>query len=134
MQIKRETDYAIRSVLYLCGLKENGTAMVDEISRAMHIPKSFTAKILQKLVRSGIILSYQGVNGGFSVAKKPAEITLLDVFVAIEGPLALNVCLESGKGCDLSSNCRVHPFWFRIRDSIESTFRDLTFDMFLEKK
>ncbi len=132
MQIKRETDYAIRCVFYLCGLKEGETAMVDEISGAMDIPKSFTAKILQKLTRAGIVSSFQGVKGGFMIARKPAEISLLDVIVTIEGPLALNVCLESETACNLSRKCRIHPFWFRIRSSMENAFRDLTFDQFMK--
>lgn len=133
MQIKRETDYAIRCIFYLCCLPEDRTAMVDEISGEMDIPRSFTAKILQKLVHSGYVISFQGIKGGFRIARKPSDISLLDIVVAIEGPLALNLCLESEEACNLSSNCRVHPYWFRIRKSVENVFRELTFDRFIEK-
>lgn len=132
MQIKRETDYAIRCVFYLCGLKGDGIAMVDEISTAMDIPKSFTAKILQKLTRAGLVTSFQGVKGGFKVAKNPEMISLLDVIVTIEGPMALNVCLDSEKECNLSKKCKIHPFWFLIRNRVENVFKDLTFDQFLK--
>ena len=132
MQIKRETDYAIRCVFYLCGLKGEGIAMGDEISAAMEIPKSFTAKILQKLSRSGIVTSFQGVKGGFKIAKEPDKISLLDVVVAIEGPLALNVCIDTEKACNLSMRCKIHPFWFQIRSGVEKVFQDLTFDKFLD--
>jgi len=132
MQIKRETDYAIRCVFYLCGLKDDGISMADEISAAMDIPKSFTAKILQKLTHAGIVTSFQGVKGGFKIARKPEKISLLDVIVVIEGPLALNVCIDSNKECNLSSKCKIHPYWFQIRSGVENVFRDLTFDQFLK--
>ncbi|RMG73971.1 MAG: transcriptional regulator, partial [Nitrospirae bacterium] len=51
MQITRETDYAIRCILYLAG-KEGGTAVVGDISEAQQVPKTFAAKIMQKLQRA----------------------------------------------------------------------------------
>jgi Rrf2 family protein len=132
MQIKRETDYAVRCVYYLCAKGDDGIAMVDEIAAAMSVPRSFAAKILQKLTRAGIVTSHQGVKGGFRLAKSPHQISMLDIITVIEGPLALNVCLESKKACGLSPNCRVHPFWFAVRSGVEKLFADLTFDRFLE--
>jgi Rrf2 family protein len=132
MQIKRETDYAVRCILYLCGRKDGVISMADEISSAMNVPKSFASKILQKLSRAGIVASHQGVKGGFSIARKPRDISLLDIVTVIEGPLALNICLESHRACDLSEGCPVHPFWFKIRSGVEELFRNLTFDKLLK--
>jgi Rrf2 family protein len=126
MQIKRETDYAIRCVFYLAG-KEAEVVMLDEIASAMEIPKSFAAKILQKLVRSGIVSSFQGVKGGFRLARLADEISLYDVMQVIEGPIVLNVCTEDSKACDLSRACKVHPFWVKVRNEVETVFRGVTF-------
>lgn len=126
MQIKRETDYAIRCVYYLAG-RERDLVMVDEIAQEMAIPKSFAAKILQKLVRAGLVASHQGVKGGFRLAKAPEEISFYDVMLVTEGPLSMNVCTEDRKSCDLSRTCKVHPFWFRVRQEVEDVFRRVTF-------
>jgi len=126
MQIKRETDYAIRCVYYLAG-KEQDVVMMDEIAAEMEIPKSFAAKILQKLVRAGIVSSFQGIKGGFRLARAADEITLYDVIRVIEGPLSLNVCTEDAAACDLSRSCKVHPFWVRVREQVETVFRGITF-------
>lgn len=126
MQIKRETDYAIRCVYYLAG-KETEVVMQDEISSAMGIPKSFAAKILQKLVRAGIVSSFQGVKGGFRLAVPAEEISLFDVMRVIEGPIVLNVCTENSKACDLSKACKVHPFWVQVRQQVEAVFQGITF-------
>ena len=106
--------------------------MVDEIARKMHSPKSFLAKILQKLARADIVKSYRGVKGGFQLARKPREITLLDVIEAIQGPVVMNICALDKKMCRLSNTCTIHPVWVDVRKQVEKmltkkTFASLTF-------
>ena len=126
MEITRETDYAIRCVLYL-SRQERTIIMVDEISRAMSIPKSFLAKILQKLGKAGIVTSFRGVKGGFRLAKKPKQITLLDIIEAIEGTAAMNRCALDASLCNLSSVCTVHPVWVELRKKVEEYLRKIDF-------
>jgi Rrf2 family protein len=118
MLVTRETDYAVRTVLYLARERDRNTN-VTEIAREMHIPKSFLAKILQRLVRHHILHSTRGVNGGFMLAKKPSDITLLAVLEAIQGPAGINVCAIDSKRCRMSSTCSVHPVWVEIRKEVE---------------
>ena len=68
LQIRRETDYAIRCLYFLSG-KKDAVVMVDEIAREMRIPKTFLAKILQRLAKAGFVQSYVGVKGGFILQK-----------------------------------------------------------------
>ncbi len=125
MLVTREADYAVRTVLYL-GKNLDRTISVTEIARAMHIPKSFLAKILQRLVRSDILLSTRGVKGGFRLAKRPTEISLLAVMEAIQGPAGINVCAIDSKKCRLSSTCSVHPVWVDIRKEVEKRLQKQT--------
>jgi Rrf2 family protein len=118
MLVTRETDYAVRCVLYLAQDKDQ-VASVGEIADQMHIPKSFLAKILQRLVREGIVESIRGVNGGFRLLRSPAQITLLEVLTAIQGVAPVNSCAIDKRRCNLSSRCGVHPVWIEIRREIE---------------
>ncbi len=122
MQITRETDYAIRCVTFLVA-RQDQVVMVDEIASENFIPKSFLSKILQKLVRSGIVKSYRGVKGGFQLAREPKDISLLDVVEATEGPLSINTCAIDSKNCGLSGRCPVHPIWVEIRKSVEESLK-----------
>lgn len=131
MQITRETDYAIRCVLYLSYLPDNVT-MLDEIAKERKIPKSFLAKILQKLARAKIVKSFRGIKGGFRLAKKPREITLLDVIEVIEGPVAMNKCAINKKICSLSNSCSVHPVWVEIRKDVEKRLRQQNFEKLIK--
>ncbi len=125
MLVTRETDYAVRTVLYLA---RNGgkRVSVTEIAQAMQIPKTFLAKLLQRLVKQHLLISARGVNGGFQLARKPSEITLLDVMEVMQGPAAINVCaIDSGR-CGLSISCTVHPVWVDIRKEVEKRLNKVT--------
>lgn len=131
MQLTREGDYGIRSVLYLARQPYKKISFVTEISEQYKIPRSFLAKILQKLVKAKIVRSYRGVKGGFSLARLAKDITVFDVLEAIEGKLAMNLCLSDKKKCDFSKNCPISPVWANVQSKVvevlkKSNFEDLS--------
>ncbi len=132
MQITRETDYAIRCVHYL-SMKRGTVTMVEEVSREMCIPRSFLAKILQKLSKASIVKSYRGVKGGFELARDPGKITLLDVIEAIQGPVAMNVCALDERLCDFSSTCSIHPVWVEVRREVEKMLKKKNFEKLMSR-
>jgi Rrf2 family protein len=125
MLITRETDYAVRTVLYLARNSERRVS-VTEIAQEMKIPKTFLAKLLQRLVKQHLLLSSRGITGGFQLARKPAEITLLDILEIMQGPASINVCAIDAKRCALSSKCTVHPVWVEIRKEVERKLSKVT--------
>ncbi len=133
MLVTRETDYAVRCVVYLAK-EQDRIASVSEIAEQMHIPKSFLAKILQQLVREGIVESIRGVNGGFRLLKKPDHITLLEVLTAIQGIAPVNICAIDERLCSMSSHCGVHPVWLEIRREIERRLATRSISSLLETR
>jgi Rrf2 family protein len=125
MLITREADYAVRCVLYLAGNTERSSS-AGEIARAMSVPKTFLAKILQKLHLAHLVASVRGAGGGYRLARRPEDVTLLDVVSAIQGPVAINLCAVEGEKCGLSSTCTVHPVWTRLRGEVEDELRKVT--------
>ena len=67
---------------------------------------------------AGMIRSVRGVNGGFHIAMKPEEITLLDVVEVMEGPLSIVDCVSAPKRCKLSENCAPREVWCKLNDDI----------------
>lgn len=126
MVVTREADYAIRCVLYLAE-HDGQISMVEGIAKEMHIPRSFLAKILQKLARASVVKSFRGVKGGFQLAKSPSEISLLDVVEAIEGEVAMNICALHRNSCDRSATCPVHPAWVEIRRDFRKMLKKYNF-------
>lgn len=133
MQITRQADYAIRCVLYLAE-HPNEVKVVNEIASSKSIPKVFLAKILQKLSKAGIVRSYKGVKGGFELAKRPKDITLLDVIEAIDGPVAMNICAIDKRLCNMSNQCSVHPVWVQLRQDTERKLRKYSIDRLINKR
>ncbi len=132
MLVTRETDYAVRCILYLARDEDQVTS-VSEVARRMHIPKTFLAKILQRLVRAGLVESIRGMNGGFRLAKKPSAISLLDIMAAIQGPAGINVCAVESKKCRLSTTCAVHPVWVELRREVDKRLREKTIAQLIDR-
>jgi Rrf2 family protein len=127
MLVTRETDYAVRCILYLAK-DDDQVSSVTEVSKNMQIPKTFLAKIFQRLVRAGLVESIRGMNGGFRLAKKTSAISLLDIMMAIQGPAGINVCAVNSKKCRRSSTCSVHPVWVELRKEVDKRLREQTID------
>ena len=106
--------------------------MVDKIAAEMRIPRTFLAKILQKLVKGGVVKSFRGAKGGFQLDRTPEKITLLDVIEAVECPVGMNVCSIDNKNCALSVKCVIHPAWISVRSEVEEILKKRTFADFLK--
>jgi Rrf2 family protein len=132
MYITRKADYAIRCVLFLS--REAGRIIsANEISQSAFVPKSFLAKILQRLSKTGIVRSTQGIAGGFQLARPPDEVNLFEVIEAVQDPSALNICAINRHKCNLSSACAVHPIWVQIMEELEERLRNETFAKLIGK-
>lgn len=105
MRLTKGTDYGIRGVLYLAMQPEDKVTLLHEIAESQAIPENYLAKIFQDLAKGGLVRSHRGARGGFSLARAPSEITLLDVIEALQGPLALAPCLDARQGCSCHSTC-----------------------------
>jgi Rrf2 family transcriptional regulator, iron-sulfur cluster assembly transcription factor len=115
MELTRKAEYAIRGMLYLARLQDRQSAMIDEVARAMLVPRSFLAKIFQELSVKGLIKSYKGQGGGVALARPCESITLGEIVEAIEGPIMPNTCLMGDEACGFKPTCPVHPVWRRLQ-------------------
>ena len=124
--ITREADYAIRCVLYMSAA-EGKLTNVKEIAEPMEIPQSFLAKILQKLLKAGLVESVRGAGGGFKLMKKPSDINLHEVVVAIDGTMSLNRCVDDPASCELSHDCVMHPIWQDVSEELAELLKKKDF-------
>ncbi|NIQ95397.1 MAG: Rrf2 family transcriptional regulator [Desulfuromonadales bacterium] len=132
MLITRATEYAIRALLYLAKHPQGEIVLKKDICRAQDITPAFLTKILQPLIKAGVVGSQRGVGGGFYLLKDPSEVSLLDILEAQEGPLALNQCLEHDKTCERQQTCGVHGAWKEIRDEMSTVLERFDFARLVE--
>lgn len=127
MLITRATEYAIRALLYLAKQPKGEIILKKDICQTQDITPAFLTKILQPLIKGGIVGSQRGVGGGFFLLKDPEEITLLDVVMAEEGPLHLNHCIAQAGICVKDVFCPVHGAWHQIRKDFMATLSRYSF-------
>ena len=127
MKITREADYAIRIVSYLS--KQTTIVGAKQISEETDITQRFALKILRKLCISGILKSYKGNTGGYTLNKLPAEINMVEVIEAIEGKIAINECLESDFDCNKAGcSCATRKAFMSANEILVEALSQKTFD------
>lgn len=87
MKISRSTGYGLLAAGYLVKNKDKGAVLSQDIAKEYNIPLEYLLKILQQLVRANVLRSKRGPRGGFSLARPPQKITMLQVIEAVEGPM-----------------------------------------------
>jgi Rrf2 family protein len=132
--ISRETDYAARVVLHLSLEGEGARATAQQIASERLIPKALVRRVVTRLAAAGIIQTTRGSEGGIELARPAAEISLLHVVEAMEGPLALNRCAVEPHTCPLSPACSVHEAWCRAKDIIRLHLDQITFEQLAGNK
>jgi Rrf2 family protein len=135
MLITRASEYAILSLIVLS--KANSPMDSETLSRELSISKSFLAKILQALAKDGILKSFKGVNGGFSLAKAPIDINMLMVMLSVEGKApAVFECAPSVSDCpsNKAEICSIWPFLNKLQGKIDSFLSNLTLSDLLEEE
>ena len=118
MKLSRTVAYAVRATLQLAQLEAEGPVPCSKLASAGKMPERFLLQILRNLVTHGILRSTRGVDGGYSLVRPAASISLLEVIEAIEGPY--DSSLEMGEGLSIDSQTKLQD----ALDSVTSTTRN----------
>ncbi len=120
MKLGRESAYAIEGLIALA-IKPLGSVMLlRDIAQARRVPRSFLAKIFQKLARAGIVDSSRGRVRGYSLARRPKEIRVKEIVLAVEGADFFDRCIFWSDRCSDSNPCPLHDRWARVRKKMVS--------------
>ena len=136
MKISRKSDYALRAIVHIATHVEKDRCSINTIAESERIPRDFLAKILKELAHTEILKSYQGVHGGYQLARSAAKISVLDVIEAMDGPLGLNLCVQGEHGCDCEEKdkCPMYPFWVKAQKQVRSLLKNQTMAKFTKRK
>ncbi len=123
MQLTRAADYAIRVMIHLAGMPQGARASRADLAEVAECPEQFLSKVLQSLTRSGLVISHRGNTGGFELPRVHRTASLLQVVEAIEGPIRLNICLESERGCQRQDHCASFPIWAEAQQAMVNVLK-----------
>jgi Rrf2 family protein len=126
LRLSKKADYALMAMKHLAQKRYAASASAREIAEQYDIPIELMAKVLQRLVRTGLLTSQQGTRGGYTLSRSSSTVSVADVIQAIDGPFTVTACSTENKDCDQFGKCSVRdPLW-RIREKIVEALGTVT--------
>jgi Rrf2 family protein len=126
LRLSKKADYALMAMKHLAQKPTVCSSSAREIAEAYDIPIELMAKVLQRLVRTGLLVSTQGTRGGYTLSRTPGAISVADVIQAIDGPFTVTACSTEKNSCEQYGKCNIRdPLW-QIRERIVAALGTVT--------
>ncbi|OGQ47001.1 MAG: hypothetical protein A3H42_01170 [Deltaproteobacteria bacterium RIFCSPLOWO2_02_FULL_46_8] len=145
MKFTTKTEYGLVCLIYMAGLGSGHTVTIKEIVKSERFSAAYIEKILQKLRAANIVVSHQGKQGGFALAKKPSQITLKEIIEALEGGSTFEVnhntfgvfcnpLIRERIVCTHFSMCGLRPVWNRTKELLDHFYGSVTLEMIAKEE
>jgi FeS assembly SUF system regulator len=126
IRLSKLTDYAVVMLSHMAA-RPGEVYTASRLAERSAVPEPTTAKILKLLTRAGILVSQRGSAGGYELARPAADISVAEIIVALDGPIALAACVEgSADHCGVESLCSMRGNWNRVNRAIRSALETIT--------
>jgi len=132
MKFTTKTEYGVICLIFMARNKEREVMTVRDIVRDEKLSTTYLEKILQKLKQAGIVISHQGKQGGYSLARRPSEITFKQIVDAVEGSTFDVYCepaIRDSITCNHFGMCGLRPIWEKSKKLLDGFYASLTLDM-----
>ena len=126
MRLSSLADYAV--VMMSAAARHCGQSRINaaQLAEETGIPVPTVQKLVSKLSSAGLLRSVRGAGGGFKLARPAAAVTLADIIEAVEGPIAMTACVESGKhDCGMEGACRVQAHWPVVNQAVRGALANI---------
>ena len=134
LKLSKRGDYVVRSAICLASSYGSQTPKkLRQVSLEMGVPRTFVSQIMGDLVQAGIATSFFGTNGGYRLARRPEEITLLEVVEAGEGLLDADTCVLGDDPCKWESVCPMHETWMAATAAMKAELASTTLATLAER-
>lgn len=94
MKLSTRALYGLRAMMDIARESEEGPVMVREIAARQQLPATYLEQVMVSLRKAGLVSATRGAHGGYRLPPQPNSITLYDIIVALDGPLALVDCAD----------------------------------------
>jgi FeS assembly SUF system regulator len=125
-RISRLTDYGIVIMAHLADCGDDSTHNARELAQQAQLPSPVVSKILKLLTRAGLLISQRGSKGGYNLARAAAEISVVEMITALEGPVGITECTVHPGACAQESSCHVRDPWQRINGAVQAALENVT--------
>ncbi len=97
-----------------------------DMSVATGLPTPTVSKVLATLARNGLLLSVRGAKGGYRLGRTPQGISVADIIIAFDGPIALTQCIEHSGKCEVESTCPSRRGWHLINNTVRQALEQVS--------
>jgi FeS assembly SUF system regulator len=130
-RLSRMTDYGIVLLAHLASERDGGAEALAprnarELAAQVDLPLPVVSKVLKQLARGGILESHRGAKGGFSLTRRPEDLSVAELVTALDGPVALTQCVVDPGLCDHESTCAVRSPWQVINRVVENALSEVS--------
>lgn len=125
----RLTNLADYAVILMCEMSHADSRLSAQgLAASTGVPVTTVSKILNLLSRASLLKSHRGIKGGFALSATPEEISVAEIIEAIDGPIALTSCVNSGKNCECGFDdiCVLRPRWQLISGAVRGALADVS--------
>lgn len=127
MFFSKSFGYALRGVLYVALMQDElRKVQIDEIAGKLSVPKHFLGKIMQELVRAGLLQSTKGPYGGFCLTEHTLTTPLIKLLEITDGMKQFNVCVLQLRSCDNINPCPLHVEMDQIKTRLMAVLNETT--------
>jgi Rrf2 family protein len=126
LKLSKKVEYGLIAIRHIAAA--HCVSSAKEISDRYGISHDLVAKVLQKLTKAGLIMSQQGVNGGYTLARKAADISITNVINAIEGTASGGIvqCMTNDDTiCSIYDNCTIKNPLGKIQYNLHQVFNTM---------
>lgn len=127
VRLGKLTDYGL--LLLTCIARSPATSLrtARDLAKESNLPLPTVSRLLQELLKNGLLVSHRGTKGGYTLARKAREISIVDVVAALEGPIALTECSAEVSGiCDLEPSCPIKSNQRVINQAVQGVLETIT--------
>jgi FeS assembly SUF system regulator len=119
LRITKQSDYGIVLMTLFAAAEAGRVHSARDLAKGARLPLPTASKILKALARAGLLASHRGVKGGYRLARDPGRITVEEIIRALEGPIAITECQDTGHSeCEIECTCPVRTNWQRINGAV----------------
>lgn len=126
MRVSTRVRYGTRALVELAMHGDQSPLQIELLAEKHKLSARYLAKIVQDLRRAGLVRSVRGAHGGYVLHHPADQITVLDIWEALEGPIQPVECLNDPECCEFVQSCVTRDVWCRFQQGAAESLRQVT--------
>jgi len=126
LRLSKMTDYAV-VVMGRLASRPDERQSAAEIADATGLPSATVGQVLKALGSGGLVNGARGAHGGYVLARRPAAISVAEIVIALDGPVAITACVDGADDpCTIESMCLLKGSWDAVNGAIKDALNGVT--------